>query len=59
MADQKRTPKQKSKLVYRGKPLRRENQAQVAKAADFTPEQIEKLKADFIDALNAFANRRR
>ena len=59
MPDPKRTPKQKSKLIYKGKPLRRENQAQVDQAAKFTPEQIEALKQKFIDDLNAAMNRAR
>ena len=49
--------KQKPSTAYRGKRLRRETPAQVARAAEITPTEIEKLKADFIRALNDWMNR--
>jgi hypothetical protein len=51
-----RNKKQKSRTVYSGTPFLKQPKAQTDKAAELTPEEIAKLKADFIASLNEWAN---
>jgi hypothetical protein len=48
--------RQKPRTVYSGAPFLQQPKAQTDNAAELTPEEIAKLKADFIAKLNEWAD---